>query len=83
MPHRTFDNPNSLEAREFLGDQAHLRKHPKRHRTLKRRRKMSEQKKKKVAHYIDNRDAKLRRWKDGVRAYFAGAIDACPRMPTF
>ena len=55
MPHRTFDNPHSLEAREFLSDQAH---------------------------YLACRDAKLRQYKAGVRAYFTGACDTVPTLPT-
>lgn len=50
MSIRSFSDPNSTEARQFLLDRRSERKHPKRHRTKKRSRKMREARKARVKH---------------------------------
>ncbi len=48
MPTKTFDNGNSDEARQFLLDRHSGRSHPKRHGTLKRRKRLSAEKKARI-----------------------------------
>ena len=75
MTLKSFDDPNSDEARQFLLDRRCERKHPKRHRTLKRRRAAGKKKKAKIAHRLAEKKRKHNRFKARVRAYWAGVGD--------
>jgi hypothetical protein len=72
MPLKSFDDPNSDEARQALLDRRCERNHPKRHRTLKRAKALSAIKRQKIKAKIIMQ-AKLRReYLAASRAYWAG-----------
>lgn len=78
MSRRTFDNPNSDEARQALLDNKAERKHPKRHRTRKRSRMLAQKKRREgVAKAAENK-RRYQKYKAGVRAYFAGETNEHP-----
>jgi hypothetical protein len=80
MGHQSFDDPNSLEARQHLLDRRCERKHPKRHRTLKRSRKQREMRKAKgLARAAENRRARAK-YAAQARAYWSGLADEHPRI---
>lgn len=78
MALQSFDDPNSDEARQHLLDRRCERKHPKRHRTIGRRKRLSIAKKKRVAHYLAQRDARVKTFKARAAAYWAGDRDEHP-----
>lgn len=76
MSHRTFNDPHgtSDEARQGLLDNR-AEHAPKRHGTLKRRKRLSVAKRDRFRKYLERRDADVRRFKDAVRAYWRGDGD--------
>lgn len=81
MTLKSFDNPNSLDARQHLLDRRNERKHPKRHRTLGRRRRISALKKAKVKHLSAIATAERSRFLAKARAYWKGEADGHPIDP--
>lgn len=78
MPHRTFDDGDSLEARQFLLDNRCIRKHPKRHRTNKRRSRFAMARAARAKVNAGKFLAMKRRRRAMMRAYFQGEINECP-----
>jgi hypothetical protein len=78
MPLMSFDNGNSLEARQFLLDRKSGRLHPKRHRTLKRRKALSAAKRARVKARLVQRDLERARYLAASAAYWAGTADGHP-----
>lgn len=78
MTLRTFDDPNSLEARQGLLDRRTERNHPKRHRTKKRSAKIKAAKKQKAAHRASIKAAAMRRYHEAARAFWTGQRDEHP-----
>lgn len=78
MSRRTFDDPTSDAARQFLLDNRSERKHPKRHRTLKKQRAQSEKKRTRVRHNRRVAKAAQSRFLEASRAYWAGDRDNHP-----
>lgn len=78
IAHRTFDDPNSIEARQALLDNRCERTHPKRHRTQKRAKRLNAIKRAKgVAKAKRNLLAK-RRHNAAVAAYWRGDRETHP-----
>lgn len=77
MSHLTFDNPNSIEARQALLDNRSEHK-PKRHRTLARRKRLEAAKRAQVKRHLAAQQAVQRRYHAAVRAYWTGASDSHP-----
>lgn len=78
MTIRSFDDANSLEARQFLLDRRCERTHPKRHRTKRRSAKQREAKKIKVAHKLAIKAALAERYHSRVRAFWSGVASEHP-----
>lgn len=78
MTLRTFDDPNSIEARQALLDRQCERNHPKRHRTKRRAVKRLLAKKQRVAHKIAINMRAGQRYYAAVKAFWAGESDAHP-----
>jgi hypothetical protein len=78
MSHLTFSDPNSIEARQALLDGHSERKHPKRHRTAKRKSRASALKKLKAKQRAVLRLVAMRKFNAATRAYWAGERDAHP-----
>ena len=78
MSLRSFDNPNSIEARQFLLDRKCERLHPKRHRTGPR--KAANGRKKKARHAMADAIRKKARSKylAAARAYWSGDAESHP-----
>lgn len=72
MTHRTFDNPHSIEARQHVLDNRCERKHPKRHRVQKRASAWRLAKRNAGLLKQAKNAARARRYKQAVRAYWAG-----------
>lgn len=79
MSHRTFTDPNSVEARQALLDNRCERKHPKRHRTAKRSAKRNALARQKGAHKAAVNLAAKRQRDALVRAYWTGEREEHPR----
>jgi hypothetical protein len=77
MSHRTFDDPNSIEARQALLDNR-CEHGPKRHRTRRRSKKRAKLKRQQMAHKIVVTAASQRRWHSAVVAYWSGAREEHP-----
>lgn len=78
MALKSFNDPNSTEARQHLLDRRCERKHKKRHRTLKRSRRIKAARKAKgVARAGEQRKARSR-FLAKARAYWAGEADGHP-----
>lgn len=78
MSHRTFDDPNSIEARQALLDNRCQNSAGKRHRVKGRRVRLSAKKKAKVKHLNAMRVAQIERYHLAVRAYWTGAAQHHP-----
>ena len=78
MSLRSFDNPNSIEARQHLLDSRCERLHPKRHRTSKRSAKIRAAKKAKTKLKIAKATAARRRHHAAVAAYWRGEGEQHP-----
>lgn len=78
MALQSFNNPNSDEARQHLLDRRCERKHPKRHRTLKRSRAQRDAKKRAAAAKVAAQKKARARYLERVRAYWAGLLDGHP-----
>ena len=78
MSGQSFDDPNSAEARQHLLDRRCERKHPKRHRTLKRAKALAKRKRQRVRHENEVRAAARRAHVARVRKYWAGESDNHP-----
>lgn len=78
MSLRSFDDPNSIEARQHLLDSRCERLHPKRHRTGKRKAKFREAQKAKAKLKVAKATAARRRHHAAVSAYWRGEGDQHP-----
>lgn len=78
MTLQSFDDGNSDEARQFLLDRKCERKHPKRHRTMNRAKRISAAKKLRAAHKVAINNIAARRFKNEVRAFWSGKRDGHP-----
>ena len=78
MSHRTFDNPDSIDAKQGLLDNRCERNHPKRHRTRKRMAAVHKAKRNAGLLKQAKNAARARRYKSAVRAYWAGERDEHP-----
>ena len=78
MTIRSFNDPNSTEARQFLLDRRGERAHPKRHRTKKRSHKMREARKQKATVHNATKASARKRYLARVRDYWAGITGAHP-----
>ena len=78
MALQSFDDGNSDEARQFLLDNRCERLHPKRHRTMKRAKKLASQKRSAAKTTVAVKDAAARRFKNRVAAYWAGDMECHP-----
>ena len=77
MTHRTFDDPNSIEARQALLDNR-CEHGPKRHRTRRRSKKRAAIKRQRAAHKVAIAGARAERFHAAVRAYWLGEREAHP-----
>lgn len=75
MALQSFDSAGTCEARQFLLDNRCGRKHPKRHRTMKRAKAVSAKKKFAVKAAVAERESRAYKYKAKVRAYWAGQGD--------
>lgn len=75
MTLKSFDDGDSDEARQFLLDRRGERNHPKRHRTRKRLKAISEKKREKSARKRAINDAARRKKLEAARLYWAGIGD--------
>lgn len=75
MTIQSFNDGNSDEARQFLLDRRCERNHPKRHRTMKRAKGLSEKKRAKVKAYLAKRDTAYAEYRSAVRLYWSGLGD--------
>ena len=78
MALQSFNNPNSDEARQHLLDRRCERKHPKRHRTLKRSRALKAAQKSKSKARIAEQKKVRARFLERSRAYWAGLSSEHP-----
>jgi hypothetical protein len=78
MALRSYEDADSIEARQGLLDRACERNHPKRHRTKKRAKRLSAKKKQRVAHKLAIKNAARARHHALVRAYWLGEIENHP-----
>ena len=79
MSRRSFDHPNSDEARQALLDNRQERSHPKRHRTRRRSKALLQAKARQRAAVAQAQRAKaLQRHRSAALAYWRGASDAHP-----
>jgi len=78
MTRRSFDHPNSIEARQALLDNRGERKHPKRHRTRKRA--SGQNRAKRIAAKAAQRAQakRARGFKDAAQAYWQGRKETHP-----
>ena len=79
MPHRTFTDPNSIEARQCLLDRRTERAHPKRHRTAKRKSRFAAAKAKAAKLKAAVTLLAVRKHKAAVAAYWRGELMERPR----
>ena len=75
---QSFDDPDSDDARQFLLDRKCERKHPKRHRTMKREKALTGKKRAKVQHQVATRERNASNFKAKVRAYWLGLSECHP-----
>ena len=80
MTLKSFDDGNSDEARQFLLDRRCERNHPKRHRTLTRKKAISAKKRARVKHNLATRSRAIAKYKAAARSYWAGESDAHPAL---
>ena len=78
MTLKSFGDGTSLEARQHLLDRRNERKHPKRHRTLGRRRKLAKAKKQAVKHHLAVATAARVKFLAQAHAYWNGEADGHP-----
>jgi hypothetical protein len=78
MALRSFDNLNSVEARQALLDRRCERTHPKRHRTKRRSVKRSAGKRSKARHVAAVRKHERGEFLDASRAYWRGERESHP-----
>jgi hypothetical protein len=78
MPHRTFNDPSSIEARQALLDGRCERSHPKRHRTAKRKSRAASAKQSAGKHRAAVNAAAARHVKDKAASYWRGELDEHP-----
>lgn len=78
MTLQSFNDPNSTEARQFLLDRRSERPHPKRHRTLGRRRRLSAQKKRAAKQRLAMLKKARGEYLVAAKAYWAGETDGHP-----
>jgi hypothetical protein len=78
MSLRSFADSNSIEARQFLLDRKCERNHPKRHRTGKRKGKMSRKKRSRLKHWAAIRAKETQKYRAAVRAFWSGEIEMHP-----
>lgn len=81
MSRKSFDDPHgtSVEARQALLDNR-CEHGAKRHRTNGRRKRMSAAKRTKIKHRIITREARFRKFKDKVAAYWNGDAAEHPHI---
>lgn len=75
MTLKSFNDGNSDEARQFLLDRRCERNHPKRHRTMKRKKVLAAKKRQRAQTHLAMRAAKIAKYKVAVRRYWAGLGD--------
>lgn len=75
MTLQSFDKTDSDEARQFLLDRRCERLHPKRHRTMNRSKRLNAKKRNRVETEMARREAKFKKYKAKVRAYWQGIGD--------
>lgn len=78
MALKSFDSSTSGEARQFLADNRSGRKHPKRHRTLKRVKAKAAEKLARQKHEAAVSYASRNRYLAAVRLYWAGITSNHP-----
>lgn len=78
MSRRSFDNPNSDEARQALLDNRQERSHPKRHRTRRRSRAAQAKRRRRAAVALAERDKAVQRHRNAARAYWRGETNVHP-----
>lgn len=78
MSHRTFADPNSIEARQALLDNRSENRKRKRHRVTRRSVKRKLELKSKRKHKMTINNAKFARHMSAVRAFWAGQTDEHP-----
>jgi hypothetical protein len=78
MALRSFDNPNSIEARQALLDRRCERAHPKRHRTKRRSVKRAAAKRSKARHAAAIKKRERGKVLDVVHAYWRGDAETHP-----
>ena len=78
MTARTYDDPNSIEARQGLLDRRCERTHPKRHWVRKRAKKISEAKRSVAKHKVAVNNAQRTRFLAAARAFWSGESDTHP-----
>lgn len=78
MTRRSFDDPDSIEARQALLDNRGERKHPKRHRTRKRASKHSRAKRAAAKQAQTATAKRARKLKNETRAYWLGRKETHP-----
>lgn len=79
MSHRTFNDPNSIEARQALLDNR-CEHAPKRHRTKPRTKRLAAAKRARIKHTLATQEAAQRRHHAAVRAYWTGETDTHPEQ---
>jgi len=78
MTRRSFDDPNSIEARQALLDNRGERKHPKRHRTRKRASRQSRAKRIAAKEAQTAKAKHARRFKNAAQGYWQGRKQTHP-----
>jgi len=78
MTRRSFDNPNSDEARQALLDNRQERSHPKRHRTRRRSKALQAKAQRRAAVAQAQRAKALQRHRCAALAYWRGETDVHP-----
>jgi hypothetical protein len=72
VTHRTFDDPNSIEARQALLDNRCEDSKPKRHRVRKRSKKLAAKKRSRIKHANAVRAAAIAKLRAATRSYWLG-----------
>lgn len=78
MTLKSFSDSTTTEARQFLLDRRNERSHPKRHRTLGRRKRLAAQKKRAVKERLAVIAKDRDRYLTAAKAYWAGEADGHP-----
>lgn len=78
MTLKSFDNPNSDEARQALLDRRTERLHPKRHRTTKRSKALNRKKRMRIKNKVAEINRARRTYRLAAKAFWAGEGDHPP-----